>query len=355
MARHDEQLPAGGGGDRDEGTDLQLENSEKETEQQTERDGQPEEAIPTQVEWYDRSNEDKSLPFFHNEEDIKSLLLSTPHLKASKEEISKFFETHEDERERTEYLKDIFNNEYTEFTLEDGRRVGYKTYQNVLQMWVGSYSIRTEHSYYDWGVIARYFDGMRLVGELRDRAKTLRSVEGQLSFMEDAAGEKTSAFSFSQEIVDTVIQSGSHIEHGKYRIYAYFLQTHTNKEKADFLKDEYGYMGVYPLILGADIDMQADAKGLHIHRKKDSVTLKWTAVAKRIDELIALERYLSKRERAYLPEYEKDVLAREIYHFYSNQPGRCGAPISFWCRLLCRNKSHTSAPMCQSVWKKYCL
>lgn len=329
VARHDEQLPAGGGGDRDEGTDLQLENSEKETEQQTERDGQPEEAIPTQVEWYDRSNEDKSLPFFHNEEDIKSLLLSTPHLKASKEEISKFFETHEDERERTEYLKDIFNNEYTEFTLEDGRRVGYKTYQNVLQMWVGSYSIRTEQSYYDWGVIARYFDGMRLVGELRDRAKTLRSVEGQLSFMEDAAGEKTSAFSFSQEIVDTVIQSGSHIEHGKYRIYAYFLQTHTNKEKADFLKDEYGYVGVYPLILGADIDMQADAKGLHIHRKKDSVTLKWTAVAKRIDELIALEWYLSKRERAYLPEYEKDVLAREIYHFYSNQPGSVVRPYPF--------------------------
>lgn len=327
--RHDEQLPAGGGGDRDEGTDLQLENSEKETERQTERDGQSEEAIPTQVEWYDRSNEDKSIPFFHNEEDIKSLLLSTPHLKASKEEISKFFETHEDEGERTEYLKDIFNNEYTEFTLEDGRRVGYKTYQNVLQMWVGSYSTRTEQSYYDWGVIAKYFDGMRLVGELRDKAKTLRSVEGQLSFMENVAEEKTSAFSFSQEIVDTVIQSGSHIEHGKYRIYAYFLQTHTNKEKEDFLKDEYGYVGVYPLILGADIDMQADAKDLHIHRKEDSVTLKWTAVAKRIDELIALGRYLSKHERAYLPEYEKDVLAREIYHFYSNQPESVVRPYPF--------------------------
>ena len=329
VARHDEQLPAGGGGDRDEGTDLQLENSEKETEQQTERDGQPEEAIPTQVEWYDRSNEDKSLPFFYNEEDIKSLLLSTPHLKASKEEISKFFETHEDERERTEYLKDIFNNEYTEFTLEDGRHVGYKTYQNVLHIWEGNYLSHVAQSYYDWGVIARYFDGMRLVGELRDKAEPLRSVEEQLSFMEDVAEEKTSAFSFSQEIVDTVIQSGSHIEHGKYRIYAYFLQTHTNKEKADFLKDEYGYVGVYPLILGADIDMQADAKGLHIHRKKDSVTLKWTAVAKRIDELIALERYLSKHERAYLPEYEKDVLAREIYHFYSNQSESVARPYPF--------------------------
>lgn len=117
-------------------------------------------------------------------------------------------------------------------------------------MWEGNYLSRVSQSYYDWGVIAKYFDGMRLVGELRDKTKTLRSVEGQLSFMENAAEEKTSAFSFSQEIVDTVIQSGSHIEHGKYRIYAYFLQPHTNKEKADFLKGEYGYVGVYPLIFG---------------------------------------------------------------------------------------------------------
>ena len=327
VARHDEQLPAGGGGDRDEGTALQLIKEKPET--QEEQGGRSENSISAELEWYDRSSEDKSLPFFGRDENVKSLLLSAPHLKASKEEISKFFETHEDERERTEYIKDIFNHEYTEFTLEDGRRVGYKTYQNVLHMWEGNYLSRVSQSYYDWGVIAKYFDGMRLVGELRDKTKTLRSVEGQLSFMENAAEEKTSAFSFSQEIVDTVIQSGSHIEHGKYRIYAYFLQPHTNKEKADFLKGEYGYVGVYPLILGADIDMQADAKGLHIHRKEDSVTLKWTEVAKRIDELIALERYLSKHERAYLPEYEKDVLTGEIYHFYSNQPESVVHPYPF--------------------------
>lgn len=304
VARHDEQLPAGGGRNRDEGTGLQL-------------------------EWHDRGSEDKSIPFFGGDGNVKSLLLSAAHLKASKEEIGKFFEIHTDEIERTEYLKNVFNHEDTEFTLEDGRSVGYKTYQNVLHIWEGSYHFRTSQSYYDWGVIAKYFEGMRLVGELQDKVEPPRSVEGQLAFMEDVAEEKTSAFSFSQEIVDTVIQSGSHIEHGKYRIYSYFLQTHTNKEKADFLKNEYGYVGVYPLILGADIDMQADAKGLHIHRKENSVTLKWTAVAKRIDELIVLERYLSKREMAYLPEYEKGVLATEIYHFYSNQPESVVRPYPF--------------------------
>lgn len=319
VARTDEQLPAGSGGNRDERTDIQL----------TPQEPEPQADGDLQLEWYDRSSEDKSIPFFSGDENVKSLLLSAPYLKASKEEIWAFFENHADSEERTEYIKEIFNNEYTEFTLEDGRRVGYKTYQNVLCMWEGKYLSRTSQGYYDWGVIAEYFEGMRLLGELKDRSKPLRSVEGQLSLIEELAEEKTSAFSFSQEIVDTVIQSGSHVEHGKYHIYSYFLQIHTNQEKADFLKNEYGYVDVYPLIKGADIDMQADTKGLHIKRKEESITLKWTAVAKRIDELITAGRYMSQQELDYLPEYEKGVLAREVYNFYDNQPEEVVRPYPY--------------------------
>jgi N12 class adenine-specific DNA methylase len=52
----------------------------------------------------------------------------------------------------------------------------------------------------------------------------------------------------------------------------------------------------------------------------DKVLLSWPKVAKRVSELIADGRYMSERELAYIPEYEKDVLAREIVHFYYNQP-----------------------------------
>lgn len=299
VARTDEQLPAGSGGNRDERTDLQL-------------------------EWYDRSSEDKSIPFFSRDEDVKSLLLSAPHLKASKEEIRIFFETHADKEERTEYIKGIFNNECTEFTLEDGRRVGHKTYQNVLHIWEGEYPSRTSQGYYDWGVIAEYYEGMRLLGELKDRSEPLRSVEGQLSLMEELAEEKTSAFSFSQEIVDRVLISGSGVEHGKYRIYSYFLQGHTAEEKENFLKKEYGIGGRSSIQTGTGIGEDHDAKGLKLHRGYDKnspqILLKWNMVAKRIDELIATGRYMSQRELDYLPEYEKGVLSAEIYHFYSNQP-----------------------------------
>ena len=77
-------------------------------------------------------------------------------MKASKEEIKDFFELNTDSESRTEYIKSIFNNDYTELTLKDGRTVGYKTFQNVLHLWEGSYNNRTAQSYYDWGVIAQH-------------------------------------------------------------------------------------------------------------------------------------------------------------------------------------------------------
>lgn len=92
-------------------------------------------------------------------------------LKASKDEIRAFYENVADEDRRTEYIKSIFNNDYTELILSDDRRVGYKTYQNVLQLWEGSFTSRTKQSFYDWGVIAKHFEAMRLLGELQDTMK----------------------------------------------------------------------------------------------------------------------------------------------------------------------------------------
>lgn len=106
--------------------------------------------------------------------------------------------------------------------MSDGRRVGYKTWQNVLQLWEGSYLSRTKQSFYDWGVIAQHFEAMRLLGELQDTMKPLPSVDGQLNFLDMQAEEKTSAFSFSQEIIDAVLTRGSGISEGKFRIYEQF-------------------------------------------------------------------------------------------------------------------------------------
>ena len=259
------------------------------------------------LDYDDRRHEDTSLPFFGGDDTIREILGITPHLKASKDEIRAFYESNPDNAVRTEYIKGIFNNDYTEVILSDGRRVGYKTWQNVLQLWEGSYLSRTKQSFYDWGVIAQHFEAMRLLGELQDTMKPLPSVDGQLNFMETQAEEKTSAFSFSQEIIDAVLTRGSGVSEGKFRIFEQFEKSLSAKENVDFLKDEYGWGGSYPVITGTGIDEQHDGKGILISKgigdDKPHIRLNWNQVEKRIKELIRLDRYLNPKEKEIYPQW----------------------------------------------------
>ena len=254
---------------------------------------------------YDRQHEDKSLPFFGGDEVINEILGTTPHLKASKDEIRAFYENTLDDTARTEYIKSIFNDDYTELILSDGRRVGYKTFENVLHLWEGSYLQRIAQSYYDWGVIAKHFEAMRLLGELQDTIKPLPSLDGQLTLMFEAEDKKSSAFTFSQEIIDAVLTRGSGVSEGKMRIYEQFEKSLSAKENADFLKNEYGWGGSYPVIIGAGIDEQHDGKGITISKgigsDKPHITLSWIQVEKRIGELIRLDRYLNPKEKEHYP------------------------------------------------------
>ena len=259
------------------------------------------------LDYYDRNNEDKSLPFFDGDDTIREILGTTPHLKASKDEIRAFYEGNPDNAARIEYIKGIFNNDYTELILSDGRRVGYKTWQNVLQLWEENYADRIAQGFYDWSVIAQHFEAMRLLGELQDTRKPLPSMDGQLNFLDMQAEEKTSAFSFSQEIIDTVLARGSGVSEGKFRIYEQFEKSLSAKENADFLKDEYGWGGAYPVIVGAGIDEQHDGKGILISKgigdDKPHIRLTWTQVEKRIKELIRLDRYLNPKEKEIYPQW----------------------------------------------------
>ena len=261
------------------------------------------------LEYYDRNHEDKSLPFFGGDDTIREILGTTPYLSASKEEIKDFYERNTDNATRTEYIKGIFNNDYTQLPLSDGRLVGYKTFQNVLHLWEGEYESRTAQSFYDWGVIAQHFEAMRLLGELNDTMKPLPSMDGQMTLILDTQAEekKPSAFTFSQEIIDAVLTRGSGVSEGKMRIYEQFEKSLSAKENADFLKNEYGWGGSYPVIIGAGIDENHDGKGITITKGigKDNphITLSWSQVEKRIGELIRIDRYLNPKEKEKYPEW----------------------------------------------------
>lgn len=271
--------------------------------------GNRESGSDIRLEYYDRTHEDKSLPFFGRDEVINEILRTTPHLSASLEEIKDYYERNPDNKDRTEYIKSIFNNDYTELTLEDGRTVGYKTFENVLHLWEGKYDSRTAQSYYDWAVIARHFEAMRLLGELSDSIKPLPSMDGQMTFILDGRAEekKTSAFVFFQEIIDAVLANGSGFSEGKMRIYEQFEKSLSAKENADFLKNEYGWGGSYPVIIGAGIDESHDGKGITITKgigkEKPHITLSWSQVEKRIGELIRMDRYLNPKEKERYPQW----------------------------------------------------
>ena len=280
--------------------------------------GNRESGSDIRLEYYDRTHEDKSLPFFGRDEVINEILRTTPHLSASLEEIKDYYERNPDNKDRTEYIKSIFNNDYTELTLEDGRTVGYKTFENVLHLWEGKYDSRTAQSYYDWAVIARHFEAMRLLGELSDSIKPLPSMDGQMTFILDGRAEekKTSAFTFSQEIIDAVLANGSGFSEGKMRIYEQFEKSLSAKENADFLKNEYGWGGSYPVIIGAGIDESHNGKGITITKgigkEKPHITLSWSQVEKRIGELIRMDRYLNPKEKERYPQWLESQEERRV-------------------------------------------
>lgn len=134
------------------------------------------------------------------------------------------------------------------------------------------------------------------------------TVEEQQNRIEEAEAGKASAFVISQEDIDAVLQDGSGIQNGKYRIYEQFQKSLSQDENAKFLKAEYGWGGAYPKISARSLDESHDGKGITISRGRisapdASVTLSWNKAAKRIAELIRLDRYLNSKEKAGYPTY----------------------------------------------------
>jgi len=150
----------------------------------------------------------------------------------------------------------------------------------------------------------------------------------QITSIGQAEDEKSSAFSISQDDIDAVLQRGSGVEHGKFRIYLQFEKNNSTKANADFLKNEYGLGGAYPAIPGRNLDEGHDGKGIKISQGSiaepdTEILLSWNKAAKRIGELIAADRYFSAREKEQLPAYRQwdeerrtriaeEVAAREI-------------------------------------------
>ena len=124
------------------------------------------------------------------------------------------------------------------------------------------------------------------------------------TFSSDLSQVPTVQHFITEDEIDAAMTNGSSFAGGKGRIFVFFQGNHTDKEKVDFLKREYGIGGRSHALSGATYSGEDhDGKGLH-YKKQDcpDVNFTWEKVSKRITELIRKGRYLTEQEQA---EYDK--------------------------------------------------
>ena len=122
---------------------------------------------------------------------------------------------------------------------------------------------------------------------------------------------EVNSFITQDEIGDTLSHGGG-VAGSKWRIFEYFTEEHSLSEKSAALKDLYGIGGHSPALSGAPGSSEwHDARGIRLEKRGcEDVSLTWSAVARRIDELIATDRYMTEAE---LAEYDLHTAAYAKY------------------------------------------
>lgn len=147
-----------------------------------------------------------------------------------------------------------------------------------------------------------------------DAAERLQRTEHMTALYAAADGfEPVRAAFITQDEIDEMLRSGSGIERGKKRISEFYAENHTQKERIEFLKNEYGWGGrAY-----GGYSENHDGKGITFERSidrtvYDRITLSWSQVDHQISTLIRQNRYLTPEEqRRYAQERTDTVTISE--------------------------------------------
>ena len=244
------------------------------------------------------------------DEKINQILSTTPHLRKSNKEIKDFIQNEKDVAKRAEYLKGIFNKDYTGVIVDD-QMYGYKTFDNGILFWKGNFLSRDTESFVSWEDLTYHYDAMILLNQLNDRIEPLPSVTDQLSFIDENSEKSVSDLEFTQEFVDRYLTE-QHRD-TKFSIYEQFSKSLSTENNINYLKNLYGISGATSTIKGAGIGVNTDYKGIRFNRgyfdaSAKEQLFKWNYIEKRIKILIHEDRYLNSKELEDYPKWldEKD-------------------------------------------------
>jgi N12 class adenine-specific DNA methylase len=238
------------------------------------------------------------------DEKINQILSTTPHLRKSNKEIKDFIQNEKDVTKRAEYLKGIFNKDYTG-VIVDNQMYGYKTFDNGILFWKANFLSRDTESFVSWEDLTYHYDAMLLLNQLNDRIEPLPSVTDQLSFLDENSEKSVSDLEFTQEFIDRYLTE-QHRD-TKFSIYEQFSKSLSTENNINYLKNLYGLSGATSTIKGAGIGVNTDYKGVRFNRgyfdaSAKEQLFKWNYIEKRIKTLIHEDRYLNSKE---LEEYTK--------------------------------------------------
>lgn len=255
------------------------------------------------------------------DEKINQILCTTPHLSKSNNEIKEFFNNEKNITKRVEYLKEIFNSDYTGVIVDD-QMYGYKTFDNGILFWKGNFLSRDTESLVSWEDLTNHYDAMILLNQLNSRTEPLPSVSTQLTLLDDNSEKSVSDLEFTQEFIDRYLTE-QHRE-TKYSIYEHFQKSLSTDSNINYLKNLYGMGGSTHTIKGSGIGESHDAKGIEFNRgyfdkSSKKQLFKWSYIEKRIKILIKEDRYLNSKELEDYPNWlDKKEQEREFVEAGNN-------------------------------------
>ena len=263
------------------------------------------------------------LPAFLDMHLIEANLLDDGGRKHKRQEIFEYFQAHENLAERTEFLKNSYNDIWVE-VLTDGVRTGYHAEKDGLLMWEGSYLSRTSESVFSWPVITEMTEGLIERGEYKIKLGLQNApiVAEQLALFDmggdapvyeapaDApSGILAPARTVPQEVIDQALYTAGNEPGSAERIAMFYMREHSEQENIAFLRREFGtengrgieYEGrKYAVWFLEDGIHLAQGDSVRTGYSKTVVT--WEQASARILELLEAGTYLSTSELAQAPD-----------------------------------------------------
>ena len=194
------------------------------------------------------------LPAFLDMHLIEANLLDDGGRKHKRQEIFEYFQAHKSLAERTEFLKNSYNDIWVE-VLTDGVRTGYHAEKDGLLMWEGSYLSRTSESVFSWPVITEMTEGLIERGEYKIKLGLQNApiVAEQLALFDmggdapvyetpadTATGILAPARTVPQEVIDQALYTAGNEPGSAERIAVFYMREHSEQENIAFLRREFG-------------------------------------------------------------------------------------------------------------------